>query len=170
MNLTSWNQNAWCALCQSNEAGVCRALVLIWLYLRGDAPPPNPTDPQGAMFTRLLQRIMGANLATFGVNVLEMQWKGPQELLPKILPKVKIVEYVLEMTAWPARFLIGIGTDTAGHAIGLVLSQNIGHFFDPNTGYGSGAPHDVVDHAMTKMLVHAKNFGAEEISVYRFWA
>ena len=113
---------------------------------------------------------MGANLATFVVNVLEMQWKGPQELLPKILPKVKIVEYVLEMTAWPARFLIGIGTDTAGHAIGLVLSQNVGHFFDPNTGYGSGMAQDVVDQAMKYMLAYARKYGAEEVSVYRFWA
>ena len=59
-----------------NEAGVCRALVLVWLS-RGGGAPPEPTGANAGTIVEDVKEMMSSNsLVNCGVNTLHMKWAG----------------------------------------------------------------------------------------------
>jgi hypothetical protein len=150
----------------ANEAGVCRALVLVWLSQGGGAPPEPTTSNLGANVKEILS---SDSLVNCGVHTLGMRWAGDATNLPSLVEskEMSIAIKILET----GRYLIGVAGDSAGgHAIGAIIrgTDNC-DFFDPNTRYWASEPAMMVTlFSGSQGQALAKRYGATQCAIYKF--
>ena len=130
---TECNQREW-AISTGNEAGVCRALVLVWLHT-GEIP-----NKENADHFRMVKEIMGdgVNLKQYA-DILPMNWKNGRVDDPRqvagadVATKLGNAEEVLYNLG---RYLIGVKGPSTGHAVGARFSSTELGFYEPNKGFG----------------------------------
>lgn len=165
-----WNQGNWCKMLGgANEAGVCRALVLVWLSQGGGAPP-EPTGPNAGTIVEDVKEMMSSDsLVNCGVNTLHMKWGGDSKNLPSPV-EAKQMSIAVKI-AEAGRYLIGVAGDGAGgHAIGAIIRGGSKcDFFDPNKQYLTDEQAIMVAlFAGAQGEALAGRYSATQCSIYKF--
>jgi hypothetical protein len=146
---TPFSQVEWCKHYEGDDsAGVCRALVVLWLMNKGIQPPAMTAENIEAV-----RSLMSSD--NIAKDAKGLMWRGAKEdgkPKPKFIPlTVDDLESLKRgPLLTPGSYMIGMHSgegarQARGHAVGALVS-GLYAFFDPNRGSGIWPPSEAAEY------------------------